>query len=272
MVVIILLVAALLLGVAWTLQRRLIYFPATGPVPRAEEVIPTARDVTLHTDDGLELGAWLVPAVQPDRGVTVLVANGNAGNRAARAPLARALAEEGLSVLLFDYRGYGVNKGNPSEAGLARDIRAARTFLVEVMDVSPTRLVYFGESLGAGVVTELAAEHPPAGLVLRSPFVDLASVGEVHYGVLPVRWLLRDTYPLADQLAGVKVPVVVVYGTEDSVIPPDQSRAVASAAPVLAGVVEVVGADHNDPELVDGSQLIDAVVDLTEQIDGEFRP
>ena len=124
------------------LQRRLIYFPFPAQVPRAEAVVASAREVTLRTADDLELGAWLVPAGEPDRGVAVLVANGNAGNRSLRAPLARALASAGLAVLLFDYRGYGGNPGRPSEQGLARDIRAARRFLVEEAEVAPARLLY----------------------------------------------------------------------------------------------------------------------------------
>src|SRR5688572_16586727 len=119
----------------WTLQRSLIYFPSTAQVPPAAEVIDGARDVKLRTTDGLTLGAWLVPprgansAAGGDaaRAVTVLVASGNAGDRSYRAPLARALADRGLAVLLFDYRGYGGNPGSPSERGLALDVRAART-------------------------------------------------------------------------------------------------------------------------------------------------
>jgi len=107
------------------LQRRLIYFPFPAQVPRAAAVVAGAREVTLRTVDGLALGAWLVEPGAPDRGVAVLVANGNAGNRSLRAPLARALASAGLAVLLFDYRGYGGNPGRPSEQGLARDVRAA---------------------------------------------------------------------------------------------------------------------------------------------------
>jgi fermentation-respiration switch protein FrsA (DUF1100 family) len=248
------------------LQRRLIYFPVPGQLPRAEALVGGAREVTLRTVDGLALGAWLVEAGEPDRGVAVLVANGNAGNRSLRAPLARALAGAGLAVLLFDYRGYGGNPGRPSEQGLASDVRAARRFLIEEAGVTPARLLYYGESLGAAVVTELASEHPPAGLVLRSPFVDLASVGRVHYPFLPVRTLLRDRYPLADQLAGVKVPTTVVYGSCDSIVPPEQSRAVAAVAAGETRVVEVAGADHNDLALLEGEKLIEAVVELAERV------
>jgi alpha-beta hydrolase superfamily lysophospholipase len=259
-------VAVLVLALLWGFQRHLIYLPSRGPVPAADSSIAGARDVVLRTSDGLDLGAWLVPASAPDRDVVVLVAAGNAGNRAGRAPLARALSSRGLAVLLFDYRGYGDNPGSPSEAGLARDVRAARSFLVDEAGWSPDQVVYFGESLGAAVVTELAVEHPPAGLVLRSPFVDLTSVGRVHDPFLPVGTLLRDRFPLVEHLASVNAPVAVVYGGRDTVVPAEQSRAVAAAAPDLAELVELPRADHNDRALLDGRRLVDAVVDLAERV------
>ncbi len=260
-------VALLLLALVWGLQRQLIYFPSTAPAWSADSTVPGARDVVLRTSDGMGLGAWFVRAGGPERDVVVLVASGNAGDRADRVPLARALAERGLAVLLFDYRGYGCNPGSPSEDGLARDVRAAQQFLVDDAGWAPDRIVYYGESLGAAVVTGLAAEHPPAGLVLRSPFVDLAAVGSEHYPFLPVRALLRDRYPLAEQLAGVDVPVTVILGDADSVVPPAQSRRVAASAARLRRLVEVSGADHNDPALLDGALLVDAVVDLVDAVD-----
>ena len=255
------LVAALLVVLPWALQRRLIYLPSTAAVPSAGRVLPGARDVTLRTTDGLALGAWLVPPRHGDRKVTVLVANGNAGDRSLRAPLATALADQGFGVLLFDYRGYGGNPGHPSEQGLALDVRAAHRYLVEEARVPPHRLLYYGESLGAAVVAELATEHPPAGLVLRSPFVDLAAVGQVHYPFLPVRALLRDRFPTAAHVARVTAPVAVVYGGRDSTVPAEQSRAVAAAG--HARTVEVDDADHNDPVLLDGGELVRAVVELS---------
>jgi uncharacterized protein len=254
--------AILLLVVLWALQRQLIYFPSTGPVPTAAAMLDRGRDVRLETSDGLALGAWFVPPADRAAGVTVLVANGNGGDRSLRAPLARALARQELGVLLFDYRGYGGNPGEPSEQGLALDVRAARAFLVEEAGVRQDRLLYLGESLGAAVVTGLATEHPPAGLVLRSPFVDLASAGRTHYPYLPVGLLLRDRYPLLEQLRDVRVPVVVVYGTADTIVPPSQSWEVAAAAPHLVRAVTVEGAGHNDLALLNGDDLVGAVVTL----------
>jgi fermentation-respiration switch protein FrsA (DUF1100 family) len=248
------------------LQRRLIYLPSPAAPPAPDEVLPGAREVTLHTSDGLELGGWFVPAGEPSRAMAVLVANGNAGNRSLRAPLARALARRGLAVLLFDYRGYGGNRGRPSEAGLALDARAARRFLVERCAVPGARLLYHGESLGAAVVVELATEHPPGGLALRSPFTDLASVGRIHYPFLPVRTLLCDRYRLVEHLARVTVPTTVVYGSRDSIVPPEQSRAVAEAAPGPTRVVRIRGADHNDLALLHGTELIAAIVELADRV------
>ncbi|MGH3563545.1 MAG: alpha/beta hydrolase, partial [Mycobacterium sp.] len=176
-----------------SLQRRLIYFPSRDPVPPAASVLPGGEDVILETDDGIRLGAWYIPA--PSRGPAVLICNGNAGDRMMRVPLAAALSRAGLSVLLFDYRGYGGNPGSPSEHGLAADARAARAFLAAHPEVDPHRIAYFGESLGAAVAVRLALESPPAALVLRSPFTSLADVGRLHYPWLPVGTLLVDRYP-----------------------------------------------------------------------------
>ncbi|SEC47526.1 hypothetical protein SAMN04489727_3889 [Amycolatopsis tolypomycina] len=255
-----LVVVVLLPAAFWALQRRLIYLPDPGPVPAAASVLPGAEDVRLRTADGLELGAWYLRPAGRDPAATVLVAGGNGGNRAGRAPLAAKLVQAGLAVLLLDYRGYGGNPGDPSEDGLALDVRAAHRYLTEDRRVPPGRLVYFGESLGSAVVTELALEHPPAGLLLRSPFVDLAAVGAEIYPYLPVRLLLRDRFPVKEQAARLRLPAVVVVGGRDSIVPPAQSREVAAAA--SARLVEIPDADHNDRVLLDGPELVEAVVSL----------
>ncbi len=250
-------VLAVVTGLLWGFQRSLIYLPQGAPAATPAG----ARDVVLHTRDGLDLAAWWFPAADPGA-AAALVANGNGGHRGLREPLARALVDAGLSVLLFDYRGYAGNPGSPTEEGLAADARAARAFLVDDVGVPQDRLVYFGESLGAAVVTELATEHPPAGLVLRSPFRDLAAVAGEHYPFVPARLLLHDRFPVAEHVARIEVPTIVLYGSGDSIVPPEQSRAVADAAAVLERAVEVPGADHNDLVLLSGSEVVAAVVDL----------
>ena len=243
-------------------QRRLIYFPEAAAVPPAAEVLPGGRDVALRTSDGLDLGAWFFPPTTTGRDVAVLVAPGNGGNRAGRAELAQLLRERGLAVLLMDYRGYGGNAGEPSEEGLARDADAAVAALDE-LGYPPERLVYLGESLGAGVVSALATRTPPAGMVLRSPFTDLAAVGAHHYPWLPVRLVLRDRFPVVEHVSRSDVPLVVVHGTADSVVPSALSDRVADASPSLVDVVALAGVDHNDPEMF-GAPVVDAVLRVIE--------
>jgi len=266
--VVLLLIGCGVVGVSWWQQRQLIYFPDASPVPPAGEVIEGARDVTLHTDDGLELGAWFLPAAPGPAAsnfrMAVLVAPGNGGNRADRAGLAEELRRRGLAVLLMDYRGYGGNPGSPSEAGLALDAMAAVQAL-EDLGYPAKRTIYFGESLGSGVVASLQARRPPAGMVLRSPFTELADVGAWHYPWLPVRLLLRDRLPVVDHLASSEVPVTVVYGDRDSVVPTELSARVADEARTLAERVVIAGAGHNDAVMF-GPRVAEAVARLADRV------
>ncbi|ACQ79284.1 conserved hypothetical protein [Beutenbergia cavernae DSM 12333] len=254
-------VLALAIGAAWVFQRSLVFLPdRTTPPPASSDVVDGARDVLLHTSDGLELTAWEVPA-DPACGVTALVLPGNGGNRADRAGLVRALAERGMGVLLVEYRGYGGNPGSPSESGLRRDARAA---LAHLRDGTTGSLLYVGESLGAAVATDLAAGEPPDGLLLRSPFTSLADAGRAAYGV-PVGWLLRDRFDVRGAVVRVDAPLAVVYGDADHIVPPAQSREVADVAGSagLDVTVSVVpGADHNDADLAQGQALIEAALGL----------
>jgi hypothetical protein len=260
-VVVVLVVGVLVVGsLLWGLQRRLVFLPQGAPSGSAAEWLPGGRDVVLRTGDGLELEAWYVSA-RPGR-ATVLVAPGNAGHRGLRAPLAAELTRRGLGVLLLEYRGYAGNPGSPSEEGLALDARAARDFLVEEAGVDERSLIYLGESLGAAVVVALAAEHPPAGLVLRSPFTSLVDVGRVHYPFLPLGRLLRDRFDVVGTIVRVDVPTAVVLGEGDRIVPPAQSRAVAQAAGGPTTLVEVPGADHNDAVLLIGEELVGAVLEV----------
>jgi uncharacterized protein len=252
-VAIVVLVVSGMLAVMWSQQRRLIYFPSPGPVPSATAVLPGGRDVVLDTEDGIRLGAWYFPA---GSGPAVLVCNGNGGDRSLRAALAVALHRMGLSVLLFDYRGYGGNPGRPSEDGLAADARAAQTWLAEQPEVDPSRIAYFGESLGAAVAVGLAVQRPPAALVLRSPFTSLPDVGEVHYPWLPVRRLLLDRYPSIDRIGSLIVPLLVIAGERDDIVPAVLSRRLYDAAAEPKRFLLVPGAGHNDRELLDGRQML----------------
>jgi fermentation-respiration switch protein FrsA (DUF1100 family) len=173
--------------------------------------------------------------------------------------LASALRSQGLNVLLTDYRGYGGNPGSPTEEGLADDARAAHAYVLSRPDVDATRIVYFGESLGAAVALRLAVEHPPSALVLRSPFASMTLVGQHHYPLLPVRLLLRDRFPSIERAPRLRCPVLIIAGTLDTIIPIGHTRRLYDAITAPKTFLEI-DADHNDHAFLDGDQMIQAIV------------
>jgi fermentation-respiration switch protein FrsA (DUF1100 family) len=189
----------------------------------------------------------------------VLVFNGNGGNRAHRGPLAAALQRRGLQVLLVDYRGYGENPGTPSKDGLAADARAARAYLGGRPDVDPSLIVYFGESLGTAVAVDLAVDHPPAAMILRSPFTSVADVGQHHYPLLPVRLLLRDRFAPIDQIGRIHSPLLVIAGGQDRIVPVESSRRLYEAAGEPKTLLLLEHADHNDYALLAGGEMIQVI-------------
>ncbi len=251
----------------WALQRRLIYFPF-GEVPAPEALgLINVEPIAFTTVDGLALNGWVFASPQSPAWYTVVVFNGNAGNRAYRVPLALALRRHNMAVLLFDYRGYGGNPGTPTEAGLAADVRAAHAYLLSRSDVDSARIIYFGESLGSAVAVTLAVEHPPAALILRSPFTSLADLGQFHYPFLPVRWLLRDRFASIERMHQVRCPLLVIAGARDRIVPAEQSQSLYEAAMSPKALRVVPDADHNDDELLAGPEVVEAVVQFLRQLD-----
>jgi len=242
-------------AVLWAVQRRLIYFP-DARAPSTALLESGWEEVAYPTDDGLTLRGWY-RAPRPERAV-VLVFGGNAGNRADRMSLGSALASGDVGVFLTDYRGYGGNPGHPSEHGLAVDAQAALGFLRD--RVHENQLIYFEESLGAAVAIELAVSHPPAALILRSPFTSMVAVGRAHYPWLPVGGLLKDRYPSIERIGSLSAPTLVIAGDHDSIVPVGQSRQIYDAAPDPKQWLVIPGADHNDPALVGGPDMVGALL------------
>ena len=259
-------VLVLLLVVIVLAQRSLIYFPERRLPAPSDVGLSAAEAVAFHTDDDLRLEGWFVPPAARPTGQTVVVFNGNAGNRAHRAPLAAALARAGHAVLLFDYRGYGGNPGLPSERGLLRDGRAAVEAVASRPDIDPSRVVYFGESIGTGVAVQVAVERPPHGLILRSPFTSLVDVGREHYPFLPVAWLARDRFDSMARVADIRSPLLVIAGTADSIVPYGLSETLYDAAPEPKWFVTIEGADHNDEALFVGRPLLASILRFLEGI------
>jgi pimeloyl-ACP methyl ester carboxylesterase len=221
------------------LLNALLFFPV-----RALHATPDApyEELAIATDDGERLHGWWVPSGADDAR-HVLLCHGNGGNVSDRVPHIAHLNAAGFDVLAFDYRGYGRSTGRPSEAGTYRDARAARRALLERAD--PDRVLYLGESLGAAVALELAHHHPPAGLILQSPFTSIRDMARLHYPVVP-RALVPDAYPSLRLIRQLAIPLLVLHGERDDIVPLLHGEELYEPATCPKRLVRFPHAGHND--------------------------
>lgn len=235
-------------------QASLLYLP---DLPTRELVATPARigldheSVELRTADGVNLHGWFVPHPRP-RGV-LLFCHGNAGNISHRLESIRTFHDLGLSVFIFDYRGYGQSEGSPGEQGTYLDAAAARDHLVGERSIPPESVVVFGRSLGAAVAARLAAEQPVAGLIIESAFTSAPDLAAELYPWLPARWLTRFDYATADHLARLDVPVLIIHSRDDEIVPFDHARRLHALAGEPKRLLELRGG-HNDGFLVSDAE------------------
>ena len=226
-------------------QRKVIYFPWRWDASAARAANPGYEEVLIPTSDGEKLHGWLHR--RRDASWTVVIFHGNAGNLSVQESLMTPFLDLGLQVLLFDYRGFGLSSGTPTEKGLIEDGKAVVRFLETELQLSRQQLVYFGKSLGTGVAVQLAARQPPARLILESAFDSLASVGQDHYFFLPVRWLMRDRFDVTSVISDVACPILFFHAERDEIISPRRGKKLFSLAPEPKKFVILPNARHNDP-------------------------
>jgi uncharacterized protein len=250
-------------------ESRLIYFP--GSVRRltdapAELQLPVRR-AAIRTEDGLTLGSWVIPAGPDSTGYWVLICHGNAGNlsefgRPAHYAGLRAL---GLSLLAFDYRGYGESEGAPSEAGLYRDANAAYQYLRGGLRVPPERIIVFGHSLGSTVAVDLASRVPAAGLILEGALTSVIERGAELYPYIPVRWIGRSRFSSIDKISRVSIPKLFLHARADDVVPLAHGRRLFEAALPPKTFVELNGG-HGDAFELDSATYFGSIAKFLEAV------
>ena len=219
------------------------------------------NSVRIATDDGLQLHAVTLSAAHPrDSRYWVLFCMPAGGSiyRPRLQGQLQALHESGYDILAFDYRGFGMNDGVPTEEGVYRDAMAAYEYLTGSLGVPPSRVILAGRSLGSAVAVEVATRAPSAGLVLFSPIDSVPDVGARNFPWVPVRFLASNRFDSILKIENVRVPVLVVHGQRDGRVPIEAGRALFRnvAAPKL--MLETSGR-HNDAGFEDVSALGDAM-------------
>jgi fermentation-respiration switch protein FrsA (DUF1100 family) len=202
------------------LRRTSMFFPSAYPAGdwNASALTPVPVNKAFVTDDGLKLHGWLFRASGPNRPL-VIWCHGNGGNITDRADVAARLTRRGLSVLLFDWRGYGRSEGKPSENGLYHDAEAAYNFATKSLGVSPGDIVMYGESLGGPYAARVASQRKVRCVIIENSFPSLAAMGNAIYGPVPIGWFAPFAMTTLRWLNDAHVPVLVMHGRRDNVIP-----------------------------------------------------
>ncbi len=221
-------------------QRDLLY-PDIDPRPAK----PGYETISLQTADGLTLQAGYRA---PRPGMPTLVFfHGNAMVWPQSTCCTSAAATAGYGLLLAEYRGYNGNPGEPTEQGLYADGRAALAWLA-AQGTLPEDTVLVGYSLGSGVATQLASEISPRALILLSGYARIVDVAGGKYPLLPVGSLLLDRFDNVDKIGQIDVPVLLVHGAADELVPLEQARAMEAAQPAAQLIILPGGGHHEAAE------------------------
>lgn len=227
-------------------QRQLMYFPSRERVLPRDVGLADVEEVTLRNVSGESLLSWFGSA-QTGR-PTVLFFHGNGGAVNHRAHRFRGLMADGFGVFMLGYPGYGGSDGRPSEPGFVEGARLAYEHLVG-QGILPEDIVIYGESIGSGVAVRLAADVGAKALVLEAPLSSAADVARVHYPWLLAGPLIKDTYRAVDVVDRIDMPMLVIHGESDRIIPIDIGRRLFDAASEPKTFVGIAGAGHNDLHL-----------------------
>ncbi len=217
-----------LLALVYVTQRSFIYLPdGRRPDLALSGAAGIFEAVSLKATDGIATISWYRPAREGTP--TLVLFQGNAGNIADRLFKVLPFLQDGWGVLLVGYRGYGGNPGQPTEAGLYADGRAALGYLAQ-QGVVPGRLVLYGESLGSGVAVQMASEFAAGALVLEAPFTSLGDMAQRQFPYFPARWLVRDRFDSLAKIGRVQAPLLILHGERDTIVPVDFGRRLFEAA------------------------------------------
>jgi uncharacterized protein len=225
------------------LESRFAFFPITGEVETPHDFGVDYESVTIQTEDGERLGAWVLAAQAPR--ALIVYFHGNGGNLSMWAPIVAHIARQGYVVLAVDYRGYGISSGRPSERGLYRDVDAVLEHVRTRMRPA-VPVVYWGRSIGATMAAYAAKQRRPAGIILESGFPDARSLFRASPPMMFLALFATYRFSAVDHLTGATVPALVMHGDADTIIPFDRGRALFERITGPKEFFIIRGGDHND--------------------------
>ena len=236
-------VYAVIFVAAYLGNRLYMYFPDPTRVAPAQAGLDGVEEIEIAVAHGVTLVAWYAPTNQDKP--TILYFHGNAANAANRAPKIETMREDGFGVFYLNNRGYGGSGGNPTEENNVADAIAAYDRLIG-LGVPADRIVAYGESLGSGQAVRVAAERPVTAVVLEAPLTSTVDVARTAYFWLPLGMVIADKYDNERNIRSVTVPVLILHGEKDAVIPVEMGWRIYRAANEPKRIEVLPEGRHND--------------------------
>ena len=225
-------------------QRDLLYYPSHTYVSLHDaNANQSFREIHVRTDDGLDLIDWYAPATTKPS--TFVFFHGNADSLSTASEVAEPYIAAGYGFLVAEYRGYSGLPGKPTEAGLHDDGRAAMKGLM-AQGVKSENIFLFGHSLGTGVATQMAEEFHVGGLMLLAPYLSIPKMAQHNYPIYPVEFVVLDRFENGAKIGKIHVPLLIVNGENDQLIPPSQGKLLYSLANEPKEFHSLPRRGHND--------------------------
>jgi pimeloyl-ACP methyl ester carboxylesterase len=246
------------------LVESMIFYPTRGVEITPEQLGISGEEVFFTTEDGVRIHAFYLPAPGANRALLFL--HGNAGNASHRLPNAAELVQLGCSVLVIDYRGYGLSEGRATEAGVYADARAGLAHLVEQRGFPESRVIVFGRSLGGAVAIDLAQDREFAGVILESTFPSVAEIVSNGPGGALLGALAGRRFESAAKIGRIRSPLLYFHGDRDDVIRYELGQRLFDIAPEPKTFETIHGAGHNDLTQVGGPPYFERIHKFLDEV------
>jgi fermentation-respiration switch protein FrsA (DUF1100 family) len=228
---------------------QLFYFPT-----RDEPATPATwglkfESIEFKSSDGTALHGWFIPAKSKSPKGTVVFSHGNAGSIGHHLGFVTWLADASYNILMYDYRGFGKSGGAVDRRGMIDDVKAAFSYTAGRHDIDPNRLVSYGHSLGGAQSVTALAETPVQGLravVIEGAFASYQAMARIFGGQLGASLVTDELSPkdFVNQLS--PVPLLVVHGKRDEVVPVSHGKQLFAAAGEPKTLFEVEEGRHGN--------------------------
>jgi hypothetical protein len=240
-------VPILFFAIMYVLQERMIFVGAMMDkknLKQIREKYPKAKELTLETPDGVELHGWFIDNSSVYKSPLLIYFGGN--NEEASNLLGTIGVIDGWSVVLVNYRGYGLSGGEPTEQNLFKDALFLYDTFKKRDDVDPANIVAMGRSLGSGVAVYLASQRPLKAVMLTTPYDSIREVAQDHFPFVPVKRLLKHPFDSLAIASTIKTPMLAFLATRDTTIKPQRSKRLIDGWAGTTDVLKIQDASHGN--------------------------